>query len=163
MSETALFKVYFNKLTDEYDQDYYLTFKALHQLNLSYSTFPSFLRQFNEQSRKKQTRSIQKLHQVIEYGPSMSHEIVQYYVILFTENSEERGPSTEVNSQTSDAKAPKKGYLLGKEKVGSFSILGFWPYTRQSEIETHPALISKELDDLIAHPMHYSDVILITE
>lgn len=149
MTEQSLFKIFFNKLTEDLDESHHLTFNSIQSYNLTFSQFPSFLRKFNEQSRKKITRNIQKIHQVIPYGSSSNNEIKQNFVILFSKKNEE--------------KHEKMGYFLGKDKMGVIHILGFWPHLRKNEIMERPSIISQELSDLIENPTKYEDVILVTE
>ncbi len=145
-----LYKIYFSKLTDDIDENYNLTFYSIQNLNLTYSQFPTFLRKFNDLSRKKTTHTLQKMNKIIPYGNSNIDEILQFYVILFS-NGENQEDLT------------RKGYFIGKNKANQYKIYGFWPFYRKDEIMNQPALISQELDQLVEDPKKFHDIIMINK
>ena len=149
MSESqSLFKVYFEGFTDTYDKNLHLTFISIQDLNLSYSTFPNFLRKYNELSRKKGSYSLKNISQVISYGGANTRNMIEYYVVLFTQSGKNGNE--------------KIGYLLGKNKQNEYHFMGSWPFDRKELITAQPSIPKKGIEQIFEVPDQNSDILLVT-
>jgi hypothetical protein len=143
-----IFKVYFQGALDHTSEDLSLTFYSLQEENIPIDYFPTFLREYNDLERKKKTQTIENLKEVIPFGSASKASILQFYVVIFTQQEKKQAPT-------------RTGFLIGNRGKNGYQLVGIWPY--QSHEVPHPSSgkITSILKAIIKKPENFSDLLLV--
>lgn len=150
MKEEGVFKIYFKGASLELDKEMNLTFYYHSDLVEKFDEFPTFMLNYNELTRKKQSFSFNNITEVITYGKANKSDIVNFYAILRTE--------LDANGNEKE----KQGYLIARNKDQQDLIVGYWPYPyflHHIEMHLNPAI---NLRNMLQNPEKFREILIVS-
>ncbi|MHA1647216.1 MAG: hypothetical protein ACTSVU_03035 [Promethearchaeota archaeon] len=166
----AIYKVYFKGMGNEQsgsEANRNLTFFSIYDRAMLLPSFQKFLLQYNDLSRKKnlEIRSIANIKEILTYGNSTKTNFTQFFVLLYSPKATgntSRNKSKNKGSNPENRIAGRRGFLIGNHKEHGFLCIGVWPFDFAESDDVSLKTIESVMDEIIAHPKQFQDVLLIS-